>query len=160
MDILIHFLHLTAATLWVGGQLFLALVLGPTLRKNLPPKERMPLSLAVAQQFKRISHGALGILLLTGLWQVRYIFFSSVGSFLGTEYGRLFLLKMGFLVLNLVLGILHDKRWGPAMARWSDTPESLEFRTATRRMIFWARFNIVVTLAIVACAAALRHTSF
>lgn len=160
MDIVIHFLHLTAAMTWVGGQLFLGLILGPTLRRALPPKERMPLSLAIALRFKRVSHGALGVLLLTGLWQVRYVFLSSVGSFAGTDYGRLFFLKMGALVVSLVLGVLHDKRWGPAMAQWSHSPVSPEFRTASRRMIFWARLNIVVTLAIVAFAAALRHTSF
>lgn len=160
MDILIHFFHLTAAMIWVGGQLFLALVLGPTLRKNIPTKERMPLSMAVARQFKKVSHGALGVLVLTGLWQVRYVFLASVGSFAGTDYGRIFVLKMGLLVLNLVLGILHDKRWGPAMAKAGETPDSPDFQTAARRMIFWARFNIVVTLGIVACAAALRHTTF
>ena len=160
MAIFIHFLHLSAAITWVGGQLFLALVLAPTLRKNLSLKERLPVSLAVAHRFKRFSHGALGVLLLTGLWQVRYIFMSSVGSFSATAYGQLFFLKMGFLVLSLVLSLLHDKRWGPAMTRLSDGPESPEFKAATRRMIFWARLNILVTLAIVACAAALRHTSF
>ncbi|MBK8576242.1 MAG: DUF4149 domain-containing protein [Elusimicrobia bacterium] len=160
MDILIHFLHLAAAMIWVGGQLFLALVLGPTLRKSLPPKERMPLSLSIAQRFKRISHGALGVLLLTGLWQVRYVFLASLGSFTHTAYGQLFVLKMGLLVLTLVLGILHDKRWGPTMAKWSQSPESPEFKTATQRMIFWARLNVLVTLGIVACAAALRHSNF
>lgn len=160
MDILIHFFHITAAMTWVGGQLFLALVLAPTLRKNLSLKERMPVSLAIARQFKRVSHGALGVLLLTGLWQVRYVFMSSVGSFLNTAYGQVFLLKMGFLFVSLVLSLLHDKRWGPAMTRFSDAPDSPEFKAATRHMIFWARLNILITLAIVGCAAALRHTTF
>lgn len=160
MDTLIHFFHLTAAMIWVGGQLFLALVLAPTLRKELAVKDRMPLSMAVARRFKRISHGALGVLALTGFWQVRYMFISSVGSFSSTGYGRLFFLKMGVLLVSVVLSLLHDRRWGPAMARLSETPESPEFKAAARRMIFWARVNILVTLAIVACAAALRHTSY
>jgi putative copper resistance protein D len=160
MDIFIHFLHLTAAMIWVGGQLFLALVLAPTLRAQLSPPERMPLSLAIAKRFKRFSHGALGVLLLTGLWQVRYVFFSSVGSFSDTEYGRIFLLKMGLLFLALVLSVLHDKKWGPALMQKIGSPNSPEFKAATQRMIFWARVNIIVTLAIVACAAALRHTTF
>ncbi|MBL8023036.1 MAG: CopD family protein [Elusimicrobia bacterium] len=160
MATLVLFLHLTAALFWVGGQLFLALILAPVLRKTLTPKDRMPLSLAIAQRFKRFGHGALGILILTGFWQVRYIFFSSTVSFFETDYGRIFGLKMGFLVLTLVLGVLHDKRWGPALVRTSHTPDSLDFKTATRRIIFWARFNIAATLAVVACAAALRLTTF
>lgn len=160
MDILIHFLHLTSAMLWVGGQLFLALVLSPALRAKIPPAERMPLSLAIAKRFKRFSHGALGVLLLTGLWQVRYVFFSSAGSFSQTEYGRIFILKMGLLFSALVLSFLHDKKWGPALTAKSGSPNSPEFKAASQRMIFWARVNVIVTLAIVACAAALRHTTF
>jgi hypothetical protein len=67
---------------------------------------------------------------------------------------------MVLLVTALVLGVLHDKRWGPALAKHSHSPESPEFKTAARRMIFWARLNIGVTLAVVACAAALRHTTY
>ena len=160
MDIAIHFFHLTAAMTWVGGQLFLALVLAPTLRQHLSVNERMPVSLSVAKRFKRVSHGALGVLLLSGLWQVRYLFLSSIGSFYSTAYGRLFFLKMGLLILSLALSVLHDKRWGPAMMRLSAAPDSPDFKASTRRMIFWARVNIFVTLAIVACAAALRHNSF
>jgi putative copper resistance protein D len=160
MTTFIHFLHLTAAIFWVGGQLFLALVLAPTLRKTLSPKDRMPLSLAMAQRFKRFGHGALGILILTGLWQVRYLFFSPTVDFLETPYGHIFWTKMVLLVTALVLGVLHDKRWGPALAKYSHSPESPEFKTAARRMIFWARLNIGVTLAVVACAAALRHTTY
>jgi putative copper resistance protein D len=160
MTTFLHFLHLAAALFWVGGQLFLALILAPILRKTLSPKDRMPLSLAIAQRFKRFSHGALGILILTGFWQVRYIFLASTGAFLETTYGQIFMLKMVFLVTALVLGLLHDKRWGPALTRTSHSPESTEFKTATRRMIFWARLNVGVTLAVVACAAALRHTYY
>lgn len=160
MAILMHFLHITAAMIWVGGQLFLALVLAPALRKKLLPQERMPLSLAIAQRFKRVSHGALGVLLLTGVWQVRYMFYSSVGSFSNTAYGRTFILKMGLLFLALVLSVLHDKKWGPALMQKSGSPDSPEFKAAAHRMIFWARVNIIVTLTIVACAAALRHTTF
>jgi uncharacterized membrane protein len=160
MDIFIHFLHIAAAMFWVGGQLFLGLVLGPVARRQLAPPHRMSLTLAVAQRFKRFSHGALGVLLLTGLYHIRYVFLSSAGSFLDTSYGRLFTIKMGFLVLSLILSVLHDREWGPALTQLSHAPDSPEFIAASRRMLFWARFNIVVTLALVACAAALRHISY
>lgn len=160
MDIFVHFLHIIAAMFWAGGQLFLAVVLGPAARQQMGPKERMPLTLAVAKRFKRLSHVALGLLVITGLYHVRYVFIGSVGSFLETSYGRLFSIKMGLLVLSLVLGILHDRRWGRAMVRLSDQPQSPEFKSASSKMIFWARINIVVTLALVGCAAALRHISY
>lgn len=160
MEIFVHFLHIVAAMIWAGGQLFLAFVLGPVARRQLAAPQRMPLTLAVAQRFKRFSHGALGVLLITGLYHVRYIFISSAESFLGTSYGRLFSIKMGLLALSLFLSVLHDRKWGPVMVRLADRPESPEFKSAAGRMIFWARFNIAVALAVVACAAGLRHISF
>jgi putative copper export protein len=160
MDIFLHFLHLTAAMIWVGGQIFLGLILGPVLRRSMTPKERMPLALAVAKRFQRVSHGALGVLIMTGLWQVRFLFLSSLSSFLDTAYGRIFWAKMVLFVVMLILGVLHDKRWGPALALHADRPDSAEFRSAARRMAFWARLNIGVTLGVVLCAAALRHHSF
>ena len=160
MDIFIHFLHIASAMFWVGGQLFLALVLGPVARRQLAAPQRMPLTIAVAQRYKRLSHGALALLLFTGLYHVRYVFISSAESFLSTSYGRLLSIKMGLLALSLVLGVLHDRKWGPTLARLSDRPESPEFKSAATQMIFWARIHIAVTLTVVACAAGLRHISF
>ena len=159
MDIVLHFLHVTAAAVWVGGQLFLGLVLGPVLRRTLGPRERLPLSLAVALRFKRVSHGALGVLLLTGLWRVRHLFQASWDPWLSTPYGRVFILKMVLFALMLVLGLLHDRRWGPAVTALADQPDSPAFRDASRRMILWARLNILVTLSVLFCGVVLRHIS-
>ncbi len=58
-------LHLLGAVVWIGGMLFLGLVLTPTLRAR-PPAERAALLSAVGQRFAKIGWAALGILLVTG----------------------------------------------------------------------------------------------
>jgi len=160
MDIFLHFLHVVSVTVWVGGQLFLGLVLGPTVRQFLGPRERMPLSMAIALRFKRVGHAALGVLVLTGLWRVRYLFQTGLGSFADTTYGRVFLLKMVLFVAMVALGVLHDKVHGPALANLADRPDSPEYRAAARRMMAWARFNVLVALSVVFCGVVLRHLSF
>lgn len=58
------FLHVLAATVWVGGQLTLA-ALVPTLRKlggELPK--------AAAQAFNRVAWPAFAVLIATGVWNV------------------------------------------------------------------------------------------
>jgi putative copper export protein len=63
-DTLRLFLHVTAATIWVGGQLTLA-ALVPALRgagMNVPR--------VAARAFNRIAWPAFGVLVLTGIWNV------------------------------------------------------------------------------------------
>ena len=64
MDELRLFLHVLAATVWVGGQLVLA-ALVPVLRRVSADAPR-----AAARQFNRIAWPAFGVLVLTGIWNV------------------------------------------------------------------------------------------
>ena len=58
------FLHVLAATVWVGGQLVLA-GLVPVLRRVSPDAPR-----AAAKQFGRIAWPAFWVLVVTGVWNV------------------------------------------------------------------------------------------
>ena len=58
------FLHILAASIWVGGQIVLA-GLVPTARSLGPDAPK-----AVANAFNRIAWPALGVAVLTGLWNL------------------------------------------------------------------------------------------
>jgi putative copper export protein len=58
------FLHVLAATVWVGGQVTLA-GLVPVVRKLGPEATR-----AVARQFDRIAWPAFAVLVATGIWNL------------------------------------------------------------------------------------------
>ncbi len=58
------FLHVLAATVWVGGQLTLVGLLG-TVRALGPEAPR-----AVARAFNRIAWPAFGVLVVTGVWNL------------------------------------------------------------------------------------------
>jgi putative copper export protein len=58
------FLHVTAAAVWVGGQLTL-LGLLPVLRGFSPDAPK-----AAAQRFNRIAWFAFGVLFVTGIWSL------------------------------------------------------------------------------------------
>ena len=63
-DALRLFLHVTAATIWVGGQLTLA-ALVPALRGSGADVPR-----TAARAFNRIAWPAFGVLIVTGIWNV------------------------------------------------------------------------------------------
>jgi putative copper export protein len=58
------FLHVLAATVWVGGQLTLA-ALVPALRRAAPEAPR-----AAARAFNRVAWWAFAVLVVTGAWNV------------------------------------------------------------------------------------------
>lgn len=65
LDTVRLFLHVLAATIWVGGQLTLA-ALVPVLRSAGVPD----LPKRVAQQFGRLAWAAFVVLLVTGVWNL------------------------------------------------------------------------------------------
>jgi putative copper export protein len=58
------FLHVLAATIWVGGQLVLA-ALVPALRRAGPDVPR-----TAARAFNRVAWPAFGVLVATGIWNI------------------------------------------------------------------------------------------
>lgn len=67
MDTFRLFLHVLAASVWVGGQIVMAGIL-PTTRR-LEPESRV----AVATAFGRVAWIGLAVAVLTGLWNVMAI---------------------------------------------------------------------------------------
>jgi putative copper export protein len=61
------FVHVLAATVWVGGQFVLAGLL-PTLRRQSPEAPR-----AAARAFARLAWPAFGVLVVSGIWNLTAI---------------------------------------------------------------------------------------
>jgi putative copper export protein len=74
LDTVRIFLHVLAATVWVGGQLTLAGLL-PGLRALGPDAPR-----AIARRFNRIAWPAYGVLLVTGVWNLFEVSFGDRGT--------------------------------------------------------------------------------
>jgi len=68
------FVHVLAATVWVGGQVTLA-GLVPVLRRIGPDAPR-----TAARQFNRIAWPAFGVLVVTGIWNLLEVDVTSAGS--------------------------------------------------------------------------------
>lgn len=101
------FLHVLAATVWVGGQLVLG-GLVPALRRVGPEATR-----AAAQQFARIAWPAFGVLVATGIWNV-----VAVGD-TDDAYRRTLEVKLGVVVLSGVAAYAHTKASSPrARGTW------------------------------------------
>ena len=97
LDTVRLFLHVLAATVWVGGQITLA-ALVPALRGagGQAPK-------AAARAFNRIAWPAFGVLLLTGVWNV------VAQDVDDPAYERTLMLKYTLVLVSGVTAFLHAR---------------------------------------------------
>jgi putative copper export protein len=91
------FLHVLAATVWVGGQITLAAVV-PALRSAGADVPK-----AAANAFNRVAWPAFGILVLTGVWNV-----AAEGD-KGPAYQHTLMLKYALVVGSGVTAYLHTR---------------------------------------------------
>ena len=68
IEALITWIHLISASIWVGGSLFLGVVLAPLLKTfSESAEERLTIMIRVGRKFNKIAVPSLGILIATGL---------------------------------------------------------------------------------------------
>ncbi|MCA1702978.1 MAG: DUF4149 domain-containing protein [Actinobacteria bacterium] len=104
---LVRFVHVLAAMGWVGGQLFLSVVVLPVLRRTLDPDVRGPVVHRTAERFAAIANAALlPMLVVTGImlaWH-RGVTLASLDD---AGYGRLLSIKLVLVVISVGLAASH-----------------------------------------------------
>lgn len=98
MDEFRLFVHVLAATVWVGGQLVLA-ALVPALRAAGPDVPAV-----AARAFSRVAWPAFAVLLLTGIWNV-----AVAGDGRGDGYEAVLMVKLTVVAISGVTAYLHSQ---------------------------------------------------
>ena len=142
LQLAVRFVHLAAVATWVGGMLFIALVLVPVTRRLDDAALRTRLVQDTGRRFRTVGWIALGLIVATGLANL-----ALRPELLGAPR---FHAKAGLVGLALVLGALHDFVLGPRAGRPGADP------SARGRASWVARANVLVALAIVALGLTLR----
>lgn len=155
------FIHIIAACVWVGGQLFMALVVVPALRGWTGPERARAFS-ALGLQFWLVGYVALGILVLTGVYNAgqRGVRWSTLANsrFYDSEFGQVLTTKVALVLLVFLLSLVHDLKLGPASVKLLKQPEPANealLRAYRRRASMLARLTMGLSLVIVFLAVAL-----
>ena len=158
MDTIFVALHVLAAVTWVGGMMFLSLVLAPLVRGRKAAPEFMALFRSAALRFRPLVWVAVVILLSTGpmLLSRRGIRVTDPATWTG-----IVTVKLALVSLLLFLTLLHDLLLGPMVSRVGAIPESQ--RTSGEQMVFktarWLpRVSLLLALAVVIAAAVLARS--
>jgi len=92
------FLHVAAASVWVGGQIVVGGIV-PAVRRASPSTTKV-----IAQAFGRVAWPAFGITVLTGMWSLMAIDISNTSS----SYQATVLLKIAFAVAAGMFAAIHQ----------------------------------------------------
>jgi putative copper export protein len=98
VDTIRLFLHVLAATVWVGGQLTLA-ALVPALRRAGAEVPRI-----AARRFNQVAWPAFGILVITGIWNIA----AEHGMITGS-YRTTLIVKLAVVGVSGVTAFLHAR---------------------------------------------------
>jgi putative copper export protein len=146
------FVHILSAIIWIGGMLFLALVIVPATR-GLPPPERAALFSAVGQRFRTVGWVCIGLLLVTGVINSAYrgVTWDNVltAELWTSPFGRVLSLKLAVVAVMLTLSLYHDFVIGPRSVRVMTGPEAQQLR---RLASYVGRIEAILALVVVALA--------
>ncbi|OGW50778.1 MAG: hypothetical protein A2V62_11400 [Nitrospirae bacterium RBG_19FT_COMBO_58_9] len=155
MMIFLTWLHLLAAVSWIGGMMFLSVVLVPVLRREPFASQRALLFRTIALRFRVVVWGAIAVLLFTGplLLHQRGIPITDPSG-----WPLILATKLGLVTILLLLTLTHDLILGPRAGRILQLP--MESRTRfDQALVRWspwvARFSLVLVLAILFVAVLL-----
>lgn len=153
-------LHILAAAIWVGGMVFLSLVLVPVVRR---PEYRGVASSLIrwtGLRFRWVGWTCLGVLLVTGTFNLAYrgMTWEDVwsGRLWHGSYGSVLGVKLLLMSLILFLSGLHDFVIGPrASAVWLSNPLELKAGRVRRQAGWIGRLNLILGLGAMACGVML-----
>ena len=158
--------HLLAVIVWVGGTLFLVMVMVPLARGGmLPPRQRAALLGAVARRYRPIAWTAIAVLVASGVfmawehWRVSPLdLFTGGGWFVSALR-----VKAGLVAVVIFMITIHDFVLGPRLTRQLEAQEgrgpSPSVRRSRRRLLTLAGANLAGVLGILAIAVMMTRGS-
>jgi len=149
-----------AATAWLGGMLFLVLVVVPALRAPALATQAATAFSVLGARYRTVGWATLLVLVVTGVTNAALRAGSAAGladaAWWATPFGRLLGAKLALVALVLGLSAVHDFVVGPRAGRLvleaPDRPGTARWRMAARWM---GRINLLLALVIVALAVRL-----
>ncbi len=101
-QVILTWIHLIAAAIWVGGSIFIGIVFSPILKTiATSTEERIQIMIKVGKRFNKIAVPSLIILMVTGLYN-SHLLLSKPDLLMATSYGVFLTVKI-ILVIALVI---------------------------------------------------------
>lgn len=158
VEALITWVHITCSSIWVGGSIFLGIVLAPVLKIEVPgTRERLLLMIKYGRRFNLIAIPSFVILVGTGIYNSRS-FLADPDSLWQTQYGVLLLIKIILVILVIVAYIFHIRLVNKQTEKKLATPKIDEtyVNNLRTKISILGRIIVVISVAILFLASTLN----
>lgn len=106
-QVIITWIHLIAASIWVGGSLFIGIVISPLLKTmSTSLEERLEFMIKVGRRFNRIAIPSLIILIATGIYNST-TFLNKPELLLSSNYGNFLIVKIILVIALIITFVTH-----------------------------------------------------
>jgi uncharacterized membrane protein len=144
-------LHIIAASIWIGGTIFLAAVLVPMIRRPEYRAFAPAMLQSAGERFRKIGWASLLVLMATGVTNLAFRRFAwtDVATPQGwnSRFGQTLAEKLLVVATIMVLSLAHDLWVGRrATAAWLANPSSEETRRLRRQASWIGRINLLLSL--------------
>ena len=151
-------IHIVAATIWVGPQVFMFVAAVPAVRTIEDMQVRTKVMRVITTRFNYLAWGALAVLVITGIANL-YEHDLDVDQLFDLNFGIVFQVKMTLLIATVVLTALHTFVLGPRVLNMQEAAVDEADLAPTRRWsIIVSAVNMVIALSIVFCGALLSSS--
>ena len=157
-DALIMWAHLVAASIWVGGSIFIGIVLAPLLKTISDSiDERLSIMIRVGRKFNKIAVPSLIILIVSGLYNSSG-YLTKPSLFLSTNYGLVLVAKIVLVIILIITFIIHVRLIRTKVEKQIESKElsSGEIQKLRSKIITLGRITVIVSVAILLMAALLH----
>jgi len=150
-DQLVNLIHLLAAMIWVGGSIFIKIVLEP-YAKVMDPPEAAKLNSTIGKKFSMVAWISILLLLITGYIKTPEGMYFETSSEAGIALAIKHVLVLIVVVVGLLIGLVAVPRMRKAAPAKGAAPSG-DFIKAQQQI---RRLSVVTTIlgvGIIVCAA-------
>lgn len=149
------FVHIVCAAFWIGGMLFIPLVLVPGIKQQ---PNRVLLLHKTGLKFRFYGWLAVIVLLITGFLNMYFRGLPITIGFLTTSsYGKVLIIKLILFVLMLLVGAIHDFYLGMKSIDEMQESSGTKFKLLAR---WTGMLNLLLALIIAYLGVAISRGGF
>ena len=152
---IVTWIHLISASIWVGGSIFLGVVLAPLLKKmSLSIEERLELMIKVGRRFNKIALPSLIILIGTGIYN-SHLVLQSPEILFSSSYGAFLITKIVLVIALIVTFAVHIRLFSKDIEQKISARQiaDMELKKLNKKGMILGETTVVISVAILFFAA-------